>query len=328
MIKLFYGVCVCLSTSFLSYGQNICQALYYPFKSNAQEASGTGINGRVYNSILTSDRKGNPGNAYLFDGSTAYIDLGNNELLRRYQTDFTIAAWVYLKSYSEDYRSAIVSNRDTNSIGSGFSIGGLLNDPGKVKLEVQGGGNATAAISKSVLELNKWYFVAVTFTYNGGNNNSANIYINNNLETTSIVSDVQLPVSTPTFIGHEPSKLVSPLNHFNGIIDEVRIFNCVLSKEEISQYYFAGTLVTAVSSASYKKDLYVFPNPATEEVTVNARQEGVYLVMNQMGQIVKREILNESNGFSINISSLPNGIYTISAECNTIPTHTRLEIVK
>ncbi|MGD0712159.1 MAG: hypothetical protein ABR968_13380, partial [Bacteroidales bacterium] len=43
---------------------------FYPFKGNADDTSGNGHNGTVHGATLTTDRFGNPNNAYYFNGSS------------------------------------------------------------------------------------------------------------------------------------------------------------------------------------------------------------------------------------------------------------------
>ncbi|MBK7851597.1 MAG: hypothetical protein IPJ66_10800 [Bacteroidetes bacterium] len=47
---------------------------WYPFCGNATDQSGNGNDGTVYGASLTSDRFGQPGNAYSFNGSNNYIE--------------------------------------------------------------------------------------------------------------------------------------------------------------------------------------------------------------------------------------------------------------
>jgi hypothetical protein len=215
-----------------------CQPIAtYIFSGNTDDQSANKIHGINHNARLTTDRKNDGNSAYSFNGINSYIDLGNNPLLKRYTTDFSISAWVYLTSYSDEYASPIVSNRDQNNIGSSLSIGGKLLNKGRACFMIQGGANTSFAVSNTVLELNKWYFVAVTYKYSGTNSNQTKIYINGVLETTTFLKNIIEPRTTHTYIGFEPSPLVSVHYHFHGKIDEVNIFNCTLTDGEIFKNY-------------------------------------------------------------------------------------------
>ena len=55
--------------------QDVCDGLvgYYPFFGNADDASGNGNNGNIFNASLTKDRDENDNSAYLFNGKDSYI---------------------------------------------------------------------------------------------------------------------------------------------------------------------------------------------------------------------------------------------------------------
>lgn len=232
-------ICVFFLVSFFElYAVTDCQPIArYTFSGNTNDQTANRIHGINHHASLTTDRKKIDSSAYSFNGINSYIDLGNNPLLKRYATDFSISAWVYLTSYSAEYASPIVSNRDQNNIGSSLSIGGKLLNKGKVCFMIQGGANTSIAVSNTVLELNKWYFVSVTYTYTGGNANQTKIYINGVPETTAFLKNIIEPNTTHTYIGFEPSPLVSIHYYFHGKIDEVNIFNCVLTDEQIFKNY-------------------------------------------------------------------------------------------
>jgi len=51
---------------------------WWPFNGNANDESGNGNNGTVNGAILTTDRFGNDGKAYSFDGVSNYILVNNS----------------------------------------------------------------------------------------------------------------------------------------------------------------------------------------------------------------------------------------------------------
>src|SRR5579862_7873648 len=61
------------SQSFLTNGL----VAYYPFSENANDASGNSHNGTVNGAVLTTDRFGQTGQAYQFNGVNAFISVGN-----------------------------------------------------------------------------------------------------------------------------------------------------------------------------------------------------------------------------------------------------------
>ncbi|MGK5093653.1 hypothetical protein WDW89_16785 [Deltaproteobacteria bacterium TL4] len=62
---------------------------YYPFNGNANDESGNGNNGTVNGATLTTDRDGQTGKAYSFDGTDDYITITDNNSWT-FNSDFSI----------------------------------------------------------------------------------------------------------------------------------------------------------------------------------------------------------------------------------------------
>ena len=63
----------------------------YTFTGDARDESGNEHHSHIYGTVLTEDRVGNPNWAYAFNGSSDYIDIGNETGLKPY-LDLTIIA--------------------------------------------------------------------------------------------------------------------------------------------------------------------------------------------------------------------------------------------
>jgi hypothetical protein len=57
--------------------------------------------------------------------------------------------------------------------------------------------------------------------------------------------------------------------------------------------------------------LIVYPNPNNGAFIVQSTSEGVYSIINELGQTIQQFKLNSSNKYSINIENLNTGIYFI-----------------
>ena len=77
---------------------------YYPFNGNANDESGNGNNGTVNGATLTSDRFGNSGKAYSFDGISNYIQTLNSGPTG---TGITVSYWY--KSIQADPNVGVIS---------------------------------------------------------------------------------------------------------------------------------------------------------------------------------------------------------------------------
>src|SRR5690242_4601994 len=78
-LPLFIILLLHLNISAQSLNNNLIA--YWPFSGNANDSTGHGLNGVVYNASLVNDRFGNPNNAYYFNGIDARISITNNQML-------------------------------------------------------------------------------------------------------------------------------------------------------------------------------------------------------------------------------------------------------
>lgn len=72
---------------------------------------------------------------------------------------------------------------------------------------------------------------------------------------------------------------------------------------------------------SEENELIIFPNPASEHLTVeipDGETISKIIVLNDYGQIIKKEEINyKSKSYAININDLPNGFYFLKIICST-----------
>ena len=67
----------------------------YSFDGNAQDSGPNGINGTVHGATLTADRFGNANSAYAFNGTSAYIEIPDNDVFSVPTTGYlSISVWM------------------------------------------------------------------------------------------------------------------------------------------------------------------------------------------------------------------------------------------
>ena len=96
---------------------------YYPFNGNANDQSSNGYDGTVYGATLTSDRFGNPGSAYSFDGIDDYISVDYTDAFQL--PEITISVWVQAATdlTTSTTASAIVTRgEDFNTDHSSYTL--------------------------------------------------------------------------------------------------------------------------------------------------------------------------------------------------------------
>ena len=100
-------------------------------------------------------------------------------------------------------------------------------------------------------------------------------------------------------------------NYFNGAVDDLKIYNYVLSEADISSLYNNNTL----SSSDFTQnnlEVKLYPNPVSNNLTVITEQENKTIkIYNIQGQKVKT-----SNQKQINVSDLAKGMYLVKIQDN------------
>jgi Tfp pilus assembly protein PilE len=189
----------------------------YKMNGNALDSSGNN-NGIVNGATLTSDRFGRTNSAYSFNGTSNYINCGTNPILK--PSNITLSAWV--KANSLPQWSGIISNM--TSWGTGFSL--QIGDTQKIASMISGQYLTTSWKPST----NVWYNIVST---HNSSNNENKLYVNGKLENTSF-GTVNYEDNAKTYIG---VFYTSPGLFFKGTIDDVRIYNRVLSDSDVKSLY-------------------------------------------------------------------------------------------
>ena len=219
---------------------------YYPFNGNANDESGNGNDGTVNGATLTEDRNGNTDNAYYFESGNE-ISISNTTNVFGKLQNFTISAWILANSAPN--WGGIVSARHDNE--DDYSKGNFVfhTRSGSIGFEAQdlfSGNTFNAGIN---ITDGNWHHAVVVIHYG----DKVELYLDGTLnQTKSPISEVTFIDQNNILIGqrfcHSGRKRCGPT--FDGLIDDVRIYNRALSKSEIQQLYKVdgSTLFFPVSS--------------------------------------------------------------------------------
>jgi len=185
------------------------------------DQSGFGNNGTIYGATFVNSPFLY---ALSFDGVDDYVSVPHSASLN-ISGPITILAWVYVTKLNVDQK---ICGKQS----PGYKLGIYTNN--KVEFEIRDPSgtyyfNRNVA-GGTVLEANKWYFV-------GGwwDGSEIRSIVNGNFERPYSYTGSMGTTTNPLVIGREP---FSSGYYFNGIIDEVRIYNRALSDEEIKQLYY------------------------------------------------------------------------------------------
>jgi len=210
---------------------------YWPLDAcvGAFDMSGNGHHGNEYSTSYTTDRFGDAGAAFEFDGSTSYIEVGDHSDLRLNNTDFTLTAWVQLDSYNSSFNSAIMTKRFTGANnGWIWSVTGNGSSPTGVLFYGPGGGSTNATGSVTVGTGN-WYMA--TSVYNLANQ-ELSIYVNGTLDrVVGGISSANASITANLYIGRDDPSTFTNGYFFDGAMDDIRIYNRAITVSEIQQLY-------------------------------------------------------------------------------------------
>lgn len=321
---------------------------WWPFTGNANDLSGNGLNGVVSSAVLTKDRFGNPNCAYDFNGRTAFIKVFNNSKLDL-TNDFTISSWFKADSlYVIPGTTSMILSKHWNGIDDQGYVYGIWGG-------VTGTGVSTGIVNfqappffstatypqsaASFVSVNKWYNLTVTYSKTTG---TLTYYLNGNKIDTIPIGLNITNTSFDVIIGAET--LISGngyKNWFNGILDDIGIWNRVLTPQEIQNVFNNGIcyqtvtvtdtliiklIITGYNPITYQNTIKVYPNPTNDQLIIDngdwAALKGYQLkITNSLGQQVFQSAINQQL-FTIDLSKWPGRgayfVYVIDVQGNMI----------
>ncbi len=206
---------------------------YYPFTGNAVDSSGNGHDGTVNGAILTEDRFGCINEAYLFDGND-YINCGNEPIDTLESMSFSL----WINPQNNDGTGNIFSQNNEYILSTGgqssLSTGYYVNwNNGFLRLGRSGINSKATSNYIGPFDANTWMHVAGVYD---SLDRTFEIYIQGQLSA-SLSSDT---IASSTFDFRE-LHIGKPNNldnyHFNGKIDDIRIYNRPLNNNEVMALY-------------------------------------------------------------------------------------------
>lgn len=195
---------------------------------NDPTASFTGINGVTYD-ITWTVQNDYPcvnedtftvsfpvcGDSIDFDGTNDYVNFNDNNNL---SAAFSIEAWLKSNANNSNTKT-ILSKRDANDLSTGYDLS-LVNNTISFNAN-------NYSISASGIDASRWYHVAVT--YDG---TDYTLYVDG-------IQRANSPGPGPTtnaydmLLGAMSVQNSTAINHFNGWLDEIKLWNTALTVEQI-----------------------------------------------------------------------------------------------
>ncbi len=200
--------------------------------------------GAVSGAVWTT---GKFGGALSFNGVSNFVQLGTPENLTNLPLDdFTVSAWIYENYYDGQTLRTILGCYDR---GYGWSLRTYSNGGGQTTLYFQAtygdqGTWANFRSSNGTMSQNEWCHVALVWD---ASKRKAKLCINGTEPSYQTyhagVGNYNGDGDINKEIGRIPHVDGGGMQYFNGIVDEVRIYDRALSTEEVRQDFFGNQLV-------------------------------------------------------------------------------------
>lgn len=261
---------------------------------NQNANNGAGVNGLAF-------APGRVGQALSFNGSSELV-VPHSPALNFQQ--FTFEGWVYptlldgavefiLNKEDQPYTTyhyewGIAGTGGTIPAGTlVFALNGLNGLPNEFGGFINGGGT---------VPLNAWTHVALSF--DGATIKS---YLNGRVARTLPGLSGNLITSTgPLKLGSRSDTLISqlPVNRFNGLIDELSLYNRALSEQELLAIYNSGT--------AGKCPMFVNTNPTLTPGAALTQQRGTSGVLALLGTVTDTE--SAAGDLTVTVANAPEGL--------------------
>lgn len=197
--------------------------------------------GRLLNGVLTEP--GIVGNAFSFDGIDDYIVIPNNDDLNFGMGDFTVAAWIQT-SFDKGTGSDFILTKSLPGNGHQYTLSYRASTNGQVSFYVDdhhievapGSWSEEAAFAESNFSIVDGEFHYIAGVRKG---TITELYVDGILVGTDSSSTIlSASSSNNVVIGGRENPSSDP--YFNGLIDEVQIYNRALSQSEIKGIFDAA----------------------------------------------------------------------------------------
>jgi hypothetical protein len=203
---------------------------WYKFTNgNTGDFSGSNNHLSPHNVTLATDYMGRPNNAYAFNGTSSYMQAPNSSSLNPSSTISLVALFKPTGFYTGDGAQSRILMKGTDDQSNGdyflgyYNTGQIFGTYGDNQFNSNG-----ASSPEGYLQLNNWY--KVIYTYDG---NVGRLYVDGTLVGGETKVATFTANNSPLRIG-KTGRTDFPY-YFNGVIDEIRIYNTALTNNQVAK---------------------------------------------------------------------------------------------
>ena len=226
--------------------------------TNVKDYSGNEHSGTINSATWTNN--GVVGGAYYFDGSSDHISIDLPSVFNDFSSnDFTISTWIKSSSISDDWRVVLEARKDNKNFVKIFQFGteihfGVCEDGTKHAVRTE---NLTSDI---------WYYITGSWD---ASEKTIELYINGNISQETGNRNYALGAHEGLTVGHASASS----RFWLGYIDELQIYDHILSRDQIYQNYLCtkdgdsdkSVIVSEETSLNNIWQCIVFPNDSLRD---------------------------------------------------------------
>lgn len=200
---------------------------YYPFNGNANDESGNNNNGTVNGATLTTDRSGSSNKAMYFNGNK--ISISNSTSLQFLNNVSSWSYWIKLDNLTDTPQCLWAKSSDTS--GGRLNSFVSINSNNSINIWTSGVSSTVTNVPNS--DYQQWIHIVNVFD---GLTSQIKTYVNGNLIETNTATFTHSPTNvSPLFFGY--NDVFSFPWYLRGKLDDVRIYNKILTNNEIQTLY-------------------------------------------------------------------------------------------
>ena len=281
------------------------------FNGNTNDESGNSKNAIISGTgiTLTTDRSNNANSAYNFDGVDGDISANIGE----FKDELTISFWYSSATQTQPYPHFF--DYGDYKVRCHIMSGSIYNvtDRNAIYLESY---NPSASVVKGSQKPgdNNWTHVVVSFSKSA---NELKLYVNGTLDKQGSVASNALNLSDGIIVfGRVRTGSPSNINstRFKGKLDDIFIYNKILTQTEITALYNGDDVASTTTVAT--SDFSVYPNPFSNELTINLPSADIENTSYKLTDITGKVISEGVNTNTIYTSELNTGVYLLSVYKN------------
>ncbi len=288
--------------------------LYMPFNGDALDYSGNENHGILNDVVADTNRFGATNSSYKFNGVDSYIEIPASPSMNMIQTldEVSITAWININQWHVSGNVFSIFERYSPGTDSGWLLEANWVGGGILFLADETGPTNWIGCDFT-WNFDQWYHLG--FTYSQAQQ-LANFYINGELVCSETYSPpINVADTTSSFIIGR--SLAGPDEYSDGLIDDYKIYNRILSAAEVDTSFTLGR------NEAFKESRFeMYPNPTNEMLTILAPSNEYsteYKLIDLRGRVRIAGAFNSTVN-TIDMTQLPSGIYMLVVNDENITT--------